>query len=155
MVWTTGILSLALLLVQWFWMRRFKPSFMTVQLASSLDRLHRILDQWSPSQRSTHRRMLFLDFLALACYGSFGYLVSTAPHDAWLADAPGALQRAAPFLFPVAALADAVENVCLLSLTEGRPTRAKRLLFPFAKLATIVKLAAFIAFLMILLAYSI
>lgn len=155
MVWTSGILALALLLVQWFVMRRFKPSFMTLQLASSLDRLHQALKQWSPSQRSAHRRMLFLDFLALACYGSFGYLVSTAPHDAWLANTPGALQRTVPFFLPAAAIADAIENVCLLILTGGRPTRAKRLLFPFAKLATIAKFAAIIAFLLLWFAYSI
>ncbi|MBX7132661.1 MAG: hypothetical protein K1X67_08310 [Fimbriimonadaceae bacterium] len=154
MTWTTGVLGLVLLLLQWFRMRSFKPSFLSVQFATSIEGLQDILDRWTPDQRSTHTRMLLVDFVALACYGSWGYLASTAPNDAWLVDVPAWLRQIVPFLMPAAAFADACENVCLLWVTAERPSSFARRWFLLAKFATIAKFGILIAFLLIFIAYT-
>ena len=115
-VWLTGLAAAALLAVLAAYLSPLHPGAIALQFAWTPRGFGTIVHQWSADDLLRYRRHLALDMLLLAAYGSFGWLLATRSR---LFDAAGpALRRAARWLLPLAALADAAENALHAWLTE-------------------------------------
>lgn len=97
-----------------------------------------------PPWLTRYRRWLWRDYLTLLCYGAFGWFfagvhVTSGPFPGWVI-------AVAPWLLPVAAAADALENALHLHLTGPRGETAPGWLYPLAGLASSVKFLLILAF---------
>ena len=114
-VWFFGLLSLLLLLGLTVFLLPLQPTIVALQLAFSPASFQAVLRAWQPQGVALFRAHLLPDTVFLLCYGVFGYLLATRTTVFCRFDAR--LQRALPWLMPVAAGADAFENILHWILT--------------------------------------
>lgn len=115
-VWLSGLLALALLGGLAWYLSPLKPGVVALQFAFTPRAFGEIIHQWSLDDLQLYRRHLPVDFILLAAYGWFGYLLARrAPF--FRAGAP-ALRCAGSWLLPAAAIFDALENTLHAWLTE-------------------------------------
>jgi hypothetical protein len=115
-VWLSGLLALALFTGLAWYLSPLKPGVVALQFAFTPQAFGEIIHQWSPEDLQRYRRHLPVDFILLATYGLFGYLlVRRAP---FFRSCAPLLRRLASWLLPVAAIFDALENALHGWLTE-------------------------------------
>jgi hypothetical protein len=116
-VWTSGLLALALLAGLAVYLSPLKPGVVALQFAFTPAAFGEIISLWSTDDLLRYRRHLPVDFLLLAAYGAFGYLLVT--RTSTFGSSGQSLRRLATWLLPLAALFDAAENVLHGWLIEG------------------------------------
>ncbi len=92
-----------------------QPNVLVLQLAFSPRAFAEVIHAWSADDLLRYRAHLPYDFLLLACYACFGYLLIARTT---LFAAQPALRRCAMWLLPLAAAFDATENAFHWWLTE-------------------------------------
>lgn len=115
-VWTSGLLAAALLAALAVYLSPLHPGAVALQFAWTPRSFGAIVHQWSADDLLRYRRHLPVDVLLLLAYGSFGWLLATRSR-LFVAAGPK-WERAARWLLPLAALADAAENALHAWLTE-------------------------------------
>jgi hypothetical protein len=148
-VWTSGLLAVALLAGLAWYLSPLEPGVVALQFAFTPSAFGEIIHFWSPEDLLRYRRHLPVDFLLLATYGAFGYLLVTRTSLFGSRSQP--LRRAASWVLPVAALFDATENALHWWLTEvprfGVPlVYAASASFSFLKWALIVGFGLLVAY---------
>jgi hypothetical protein len=111
-----GLAALALLLGLGWMLRDLQPGVVSLQLAFTARKFGEIVHGWGAEGLATYRLHLYLDYLLMACYAAFGWLLvqRTQIFVAW--SAPARAMAAA--LLPLAAAFDGFENALHLWLTE-------------------------------------
>jgi hypothetical protein len=103
------------------------------ELAGTRAEAERMMAAWGAEGRDAARWSLRLDFVFLVVYGTFGALAALALRSWWPSRLWRRLGLAAAVAMPVAALFDAVEDVNLLLVLDGRGgTAAPQLARAFA-----------------------
>lgn len=119
------------------------PGIIDFELAGSETEAARILGAWGSAGRDAARASLWIDFLFLAAYATFGTLVAVALRDATTRPWLRAVARSAVAAMPLAAACDVVENVfLLLVLGEHGPSSAPALAEAFARAKFTLVIAA-------------
>ncbi len=116
LVWLTGIAALALFAGLAWYLAPLEPSVIALQFAFTPKAFASVIDAWPPEHWLRVRLHLPVDFLLLACYGSFGYLL--AARSAHFARRSPAARAAAAWALPLAATFDAAENALHWWLTD-------------------------------------
>lgn len=144
MHWFLFLVAVSLVTVTNWRLRHLDPSHLRAQFVFRANDFQEIASSWrSRGQLQIYRRFVVVDFVTLVCYGAFGYFwASTAPEFAVLA---GSHQSAA-LLLPIAALADACENLLHLRFTTTQAPPASPLAYPLAGVLSLVKFLAIVVF---------
>ncbi len=138
-----GFFALVLFIALGFYLSPLKPSILALQFTFTEPAFHAVLGKWQPSGISLYRSHFPVDFVLLALYGILGFVFGKA-FSASRQVTEGNAQILA-WSLPVAATADAAENVMHLFLTESQPNQAQAL-YAIPGVAASVKWLAFIAF---------
>lgn len=146
-VWLAGLLAAALFAALAIYLAPLHPGVVALQFAWTPRSFGAIVHQWSADDLLRYRRHLPLDMGLLAAYGSFGWLLATRSR-VFAAAAPG-LGRAARWLLPLAALADAAENALHAWLTEA-PRFGLHGVYALATGCSLLKWALIAAFALVL-----
>lgn len=93
------------------------PSIPVLQLTFTETAFRTILDHWQAAGVARFKTHFFFDFPLLVCYGLLGYRVST--RTSLFRAFPPAAKTPIALAIPVAAAADAVENLLHLYLLYG------------------------------------
>lgn len=93
-----------------------RPGALELQLSFDARRFGAVVHQWSADDVARYRAHLPWDFVLLASYGAFGWLLAT--HSATFGALGPAGRAFAAWALPLAALFDAGENALHLWLTE-------------------------------------
>lgn len=115
-VLTSGLLTLALFAGLAWYLSPLEPGVVALQFAHTPAAFDEIVSQWSTQDLLRYRRHLPVDFLLLAAYGAFGYLLVSRTNV--LDSSRPTLRRLAMWCLPLAALCDAAENALHWWLTE-------------------------------------
>jgi hypothetical protein len=115
-VWRSGLLALALFIGLAWYLSPLKPGVVALQFAFTPRAFGEIIHQWSPDDLQRYRRHLPVDFILLAAYGCFGYLM--ARRATFFRSGAPVLYRVGSWLLPLAAIFDALENALHAWLTE-------------------------------------
>ena len=110
MHWIFGAISLALAVGLGIHTRSLKPRVFRAQLTFSEAAFRRVLAQWTPEGRELFAAHFRADYLFLVAYAGFGFFLARhfAPGPGVL---PSWLMLALPWLLPLAAAFDAIENI--------------------------------------------
>ena len=99
-----------------------QPSVPELQLTFTAAGFQEVIKHWSSDDLVRFRNHFLIDYPFLICYGWLGYLVAT--RSAVFAGLSAKAQRNLAWVLPVAALADALENLLhlvFISRTEAFP----------------------------------
>jgi hypothetical protein len=116
LVWLTGIASLILFAGLAWYLAPLEPGVLALQFAFTPRAFAQVVHAWSPEHLIRYRSHLPFDFLLLACYGTFGYLL--ASRSRLFARYTRSIRTAAVLALPLAAVFDATENALHWWLTE-------------------------------------
>jgi hypothetical protein len=138
-----GLAALAVFIGIAVYLAPLEPGILRLQFSFTASSFQGVLEQWQAQGIALYRAHFSADFVLLVLYGAFGFawgrqcVAARAMHRrlAWLV----------VWSLPVAALADAGENVLHLLLTDGRPDAAPQL-YAAAGLAALLKWLAILAF---------
>ena len=116
-VWSLGVAAAVFFAAISWMLAPLDPGVLALQFAATPQAFARVVHAWSAEQLALYRLHLPLDFVLLACYGAFGYLlaVRASLFSAWR-PAPRAALR---WALPVAAAFDAAENALHAWLTAA------------------------------------
>ncbi|MCM2290352.1 MAG: hypothetical protein NDI67_15110 [Sulfuritalea sp.] len=114
-VWLSGISALVLFAGIAWYLAPLQPGVLALQLAFSPRVFAEVIHAWSADDLARYRAHLPFDFLLLACYGCFGYLLIARTR---LFAARPVWRSCAMWLLPLAAACDATENAFHWWLTE-------------------------------------
>ena len=109
-------------------MRTGGTDVLRFEMVATTHQAELVLSGWGEAGRAAARTQLLLDFGFLVGYGLLMWVAATAVHAPRLA-----------LLGPVAAVADALENVALLAIVDGRTAQ------PWPALATTFAIVKFVA----------
>ena len=115
-VYLSGLLVVVLAAITFWMVSDLQPGVIVLQFAWTPRGFGEIVHVWPPEDLERYRLHLPLDSLLLLAYGSFGWLLAT--RTALFASLPRLACAAAPFVLPLAAAFDAVENALHAWLTE-------------------------------------
>jgi hypothetical protein len=108
LLWLSGLATLGLFVALAWMLAPLHPNILALQFAFTPAAFARVVHAWPDAHLQRYLAHLRWDYLLLACYAVFGWLLATR---STLFDAqPPALRRAAKWLLPTAAVFDAVEN---------------------------------------------
>lgn len=110
-----AITGLALFIAMQRRLGKLQPNIVWVQLTFSEARFRALIERWGPEGRERFRSHFPLDYCFLLCYGCLGFL----------------LGQPQPWILPLAAACDALENLlhqCFLSAAPGSLPRQAFLL---------------------------
>ncbi|AWI81151.1 hypothetical protein CEW87_18345 [Parazoarcus communis] len=143
-----AILSLAAGAVVFVKMQRclgkLKPNIISLQLTFSEASFRNVPQRWGTDGVTRFKAHFALDYVFLLTYAIFGFSLG-----AWLTSyisTPGALSAVLPWLFPVAAVFDAAENVLHQRLASADPGSQPEVLFIAAGVAASVKWLLLLSF---------
>lgn len=140
----TGIAALLLFTGLAIYLLPLQPNIIALQFAFSADAFRAILAQWGPEGVALFRSHLPVDAVLLVAYGAYGYLLST--RTAIFAEYTPVWRLRISVFMPVAALADAAEDVLHWYLTNGGYIANFKLLVPIATAYSTVKFAGIAMF---------
>lgn len=149
LLWLLGLLCVALFAGITWYLRPLKPTIFALQFAYTRRAFMAVLVAWEPQGVARFRKHFVADYLYLVCYGLLGFGVAT--QTAWLSQAPlwWPLLCVLPWLLPVAAVLDVVENGLHRYLSRGQHAlRAPSAMFVLSGGASTLKwllIAAFAA----------
>jgi hypothetical protein len=112
----SAALAAALFIGLAWYLAPLEPGVLALQFAFTPRAFASVVHAWPSEALARYRAHLPLDFVLLAAYGSFGWLLAT--RTALFAHCHPALRRFACWALPLAALCDAAENGLHLWLTE-------------------------------------
>jgi hypothetical protein len=138
-----GIASLVLFLAIAICLRPLKPGVVELQFTFSEPAFAAVIEKWQSSGVALFRSHLPADFALQVLYASFGLLLSGRWPKARLLG--GSLHRVLRWSLPLAALADAAENVLHLQLTSDE-SGVSLFFYPLAGVAASVKWLGILAF---------
>jgi len=115
-VWLTGLSAATLFAGIAWYLAPLEPNVLVLQFAFTPRSFGEVVHHWSAGQLQRFRSHLPADYLLLASYGLFGYLLATRTR--LFHTLPEFLRRWAAWALPVAALFDATENALHWWLTE-------------------------------------
>lgn len=115
-VWIMGIASLLLLAGLSWYLAPLQPGVLVLQFAFTPKLFAQVVHAWPPEHLLRYRSHLPFDFLLLACYGTFGYLL--ASRSRLFARYTRSVRSAAVVALPLAAVFDAIENALQWWLTD-------------------------------------
>jgi hypothetical protein len=120
LLWVLGSLCVVLFLGITLYLRPLKPSIFSLQFAFSRRSFLAVLVAWESTGVARFRKHFVADYAFLVCYGLLGFGLAT--QAAWLSQAPlwQPLLGVLPWLLPVAAVLDVVENGMHRYLTRGQ-----------------------------------
>jgi len=124
------------------------PGILSLQFAFDETTFKAILAQWGPAGVARFRAHFVADFAFLGCYGLFGYLL--ASRTAFLDGLPPLAKAAGAHALPVAAVADAVENVLQWHLSAVATPAPPPALYLAAGAASSLKWLLWVAFLSVI-----
>lgn len=105
-----GAAALGLMIALGVLLRGLSPPIIKAQLSFSEKAFYDVVERWSPSQRATVQRHFALDYAFLVAYGGSGWFLARE-----LVQCHGLtlelVARGWPWLLPVAAVCDAIENM--------------------------------------------
>jgi len=128
-----ALLSIALFAGISLYLLPLEPNLLALQFSFTPDAFQAVIAQWQGDGLQRFKWHFWADFALLLCYGLWGYQwVHTA---AWLKH--GSYPNALAWLLPLAAIADALEN--LLQLYLLGQSAALTLLYPLAAMAALLK----------------
>lgn len=107
-LWASAAALIVLEAVVLWMLAPLQPGALVLQLAWTPRGFGEIVHVWPPEHLARYRAHLPLDMLLLLAYGSFGWLLATRTR--LFSVLPQLLRTIAPFMLPLAAAADAVEN---------------------------------------------
>jgi hypothetical protein len=108
-VWISGLAALALFAGLAWYLAPLQPSILALQFAFTPASFAKVVHAWPAEHQQLYLAHLAPDFLLLASYGTFGYLLAT--RTALFAARRPSVRTTAKWLLPLAALFDAMENV--------------------------------------------
>lgn len=115
-VWLSGLLALVTFAGLAWYLAPLNPGVVALQFAFTPQAFGEIIHQWSPDDLQRYRRHLLVDYILLAAYGLFGYLL--ARRAAFFRAGAPFLHRIGSWVLPLAAICDALENALHAWLTE-------------------------------------
>lgn len=107
-LWISAVALVVLEAVVLWLLAPLQPGALVLQFAWTPRGFGEIVHLWSPADLARYRAHLPVDSLLLLAYGSFGWLL--ARRTRLFDDLPRLPRAIAPFMLPLAAVADAVEN---------------------------------------------
>lgn len=116
-LWIAGAAAPVLFVGLAWYLAPLDPGIVAIQFAFTPKSFAAIVHAWPPQHLLRYRAHFPFDFVLLACYGAWGYLVAT--RTALFADRTAPCRTAAAFALPFAAIFDAAENVLQLWLTAA------------------------------------
>ena len=140
----TGIAALLLFIALAIYLLPLQPNIVALQFAFNADAFRAILEQWQPEGVALFRSHLPVDAVLLVAYGAFGYLFTTRT-EVFARYTPVWRMRISVFM-PVAAVADAVEDVLHWYLTSGGYVSYFKVLVPVATAYSSLKFAGIAMF---------
>lgn len=138
-----GFFALVLFIALGVYLSPLAPNILALQFTFTEPAFHAVLGKWQSSGIALYRSHFPVDFVLLALYGIFGFVFGkafSAPRQ--VTEGNGQILA---WSLPVAATADALENVLHLLLTDGQPNHTQAL-YAIAGVAASVKWLAFMAF---------
>ena len=115
-LWLNAALVVILAVAVAWMVAPLSPGVVVLQFAWTPRGFGEIVHVWPPEDLVRYRAHLPVDCALLFAYGVFGYLLAT--QTGLFAPLPVPLRRLAPFVLPLAAVFDAVENALHAWLTE-------------------------------------
>lgn len=115
-VWFTGVSAVTLFAGIAWYLAPLEPNVLVLQFAFTPRAFGEVVHYWSADQLQRFRAHLPADFILLASYGLFGYLLATRTR--FFHALPPSLRRWATWALPAAAMFDATENALHWWLTE-------------------------------------
>lgn len=143
-VGVTGIAALLLFIALAIYLLPLQPNIVALQFAFNADAFRAILEQWQPEGVALFRSHLPVDAVLLVAYGVFGYLFTNRT-EVFARYTPVWRMRISVFM-PVAAVADAVEDVLHWYLTSGGYVSYFKVLVPVATAYSSLKFAGIAMF---------
>lgn len=138
-----GLATLALFLAIAVYLLPLEPTVVALQFTFSGPSFSGITANWHANGVSRFRSHFPADFALLALYGTFGALFARRwPKDRF---DRSTVRFALRWSLPLAALADATENLLHLRLTSGEPV-LWQILYPLAGISASIKWLCFAAF---------
>lgn len=117
-----GLVALALFVGLGVYLAPLQPNLVALQFTFTQVAFEQVVAQWQASGVALFRSHLPVDGFLLLCYAVFGYLlVSTSP---MFASFSAATRKKMSLLLPLAACADAAENLLHWILTTPEPPAA-------------------------------
>lgn len=114
-LWLSGALVVILAAIVAWIVAPLSPGVLVLQFAWTPRTFGEIVHLWPPEDLARYRAHLWVDGALLLAYGVLGYLLGTQTR--LFAPLSLRLRRLAPFVLPLAAAFDAVENVLQAWLT--------------------------------------
>lgn len=139
-LWLLGFVVAALSAGMSWYLRVLKPSIFALQFCFTRQRFLEILVAWQTGGMARFKKHFVADYPYLVCYALFGYGLATQTQ--WLGQAPlgAALRSVLPWLLPVAAVFDLLENSLQRHLVHGQNAlHAPQALFVLAGSAATLK----------------
>lgn len=140
----TGIAALLLFIGLAIYLLPLQPNIVALQFAFNAEAFLATLGQWGPEGVALFRSHLPVDAVLLIAYGTFGYLL-TARTSVFACYTSLWRLRVSVFM-PVAAVADAAENVLHWYLTSGGYISYFKVLVPVASAYASLKFAGIAMF---------
>jgi hypothetical protein len=147
--WIFGLASIALMLALANHLRTVKPRVNKAQVTFTESGFRHIVRQWSPDQLAKVRSHFLLDYAFLVAYGGFGLSLAMAlQHHVAL---PGPFATLIwPWVLPLAAFCDALENVLHQRFLRETPDTSPEWLFVLSGCAASAKWVLLVVYLVIL-----
>lgn len=140
----TGIAALLLFVGLAIYLLPLQPNIVALQFAFNAGTFRAILEQWGPEGVALFRSHLPVDVVLLVAYGTFGYLFTT--RTAVFAQYTPVWRMRISVFMPVAALADAVEDILHWYLTGDGFVSNAHVLVPVATAYSSLKFAGIAMF---------
>lgn len=105
-----GLLAVSLMAGMGFYLRRLRPSLFRVQLTFSEVEFRRIVGGWTPEDRTRFAAHFAADYIFLLVYAVLGYTLGRYLLPSGATE-PGFVLSLLPWLLPLAAAFDCVENL--------------------------------------------
>ena len=115
-----------------------RPNLVELQLTFSPDRYWEILNLWGEAGRQAYRSHFAHDFMHIAIFSLFGYLL--ARRGGLFSPGERTLELRVAAILPLAGLLDLGENLLLLELLSG-PVGAASMAIPLSALCSVAKWA--------------
>lgn len=135
LLWLSGIAAAALFFSIAAYVHDLDPGVIALQLTFDKDSYRSTLNAWPAGGMHVFRTHFALDFPFLTSYGLFGYLL--AQRTGLFARAPVPIQSILPWVLPMAALLDAVENLMHLAIVADFAAAPAALVFSAGIVATL------------------
>jgi len=139
--WIVGILTAAVYVGIGIYLRRIGLGILAIQFTFSEAAFHRVLSRWAPGELQRYRAHFVADYVFIALYAAFGWLLAQA-----LLPAEKTASAFVAALLPLAALCDICENLLHQRFLRSPPCKVPGYWHRLAGLASCAKWMLIAAF---------